>query len=84
MLADVLLDRRRPGDELEAQSVVDHGEAAGGEREPLPVGAGDVFALVHSRIAGIASLEAAPCRFLPARCLGMIRVSGRSEGLEVS
>ena len=34
---------RGPGHELEAEAVIDHGEAAGGEREALPVGSGDIL-----------------------------------------
>ena len=34
----------RPGHQLEAEAVIDHGEAAGGEQETLPVGTGDELA----------------------------------------
>jgi len=37
VLAELLLDLARPGHELEAEAVVDHGEAAGGERQALTV-----------------------------------------------
>src|SRR5690606_34980988 len=40
---DLLFKGGRPGHELEAEAVVDHGEAARGEREPLAIGAGDIF-----------------------------------------
>ena len=33
-----------PGHELETEPVIDHGEAAGGERHPLPIDARDVLA----------------------------------------
>src|SRR6516165_9046036 len=44
MAPELLFEGGRPGHELEAQAVVDHGEAAGGEREALAVGASDIFA----------------------------------------
>src|SRR5690606_33773549 len=44
VLADMLLDGWRPGHELEAQPVFDHGVAAGGQREALAIGAGDILA----------------------------------------
>lgn len=44
MVAELLFEGWRPGHQLEAQTVVDHGETAGGEREPLTVSAGDVLA----------------------------------------
>src|SRR5690606_4980601 len=37
--AELFFKRRRPGHELEAQAFIDHGEAAGGEREALAIGA---------------------------------------------
>ncbi|KAJ8137111.1 hypothetical protein OY671_009676, partial [Metschnikowia pulcherrima] len=43
MAAKSLFDRGGPGHELEAQAVVDHGEAARTEREAPAVGAGDKF-----------------------------------------
>jgi hypothetical protein len=43
VFADFLFQRRRPGDELKAEAVVDYGEAAGGERDALAVDAGDGF-----------------------------------------
>ena len=42
--AELLFEGGRPGHELEAEAVVDHGEAAGGEREALPIGPGDILA----------------------------------------
>src|SRR3546814_15302145 len=42
--SDVCSSDLRPGHELKAEAIVDHGEAARCEREPLPIGAGDVFA----------------------------------------
>jgi hypothetical protein len=42
--AKLLFEGGRPGHELEAEAVIDHGEAAGGEREALAIGAGDIFA----------------------------------------
>ncbi len=42
--AELLFEGGRPGHELEAKTVVDHGEAARGEREALPVGPGDILA----------------------------------------
>src|SRR5690606_9885345 len=44
MAVEVLFERGRPGDELKAESVIDHGEAARRERETLAVGAGDIVA----------------------------------------
>ena len=45
LLAELLLQRRPPGHELEAQPIVDHGEAAGGQRHALAIDAGDMLAL---------------------------------------
>ena len=47
--AEVLLQRRPPGDELEAEPVIDHCEAARGERDALALDAGDMLAL-HRRM----------------------------------
>jgi hypothetical protein len=44
MTAELLFERRRPGHELEAEPIVNHGEAAGGEREALSISPGDTFA----------------------------------------
>ena len=44
MPAELLLKRRRPRDELEAQAVVDHGEPAGGERQAPTIGSGNLLA----------------------------------------
>ncbi len=44
MLAEVLIERRAPGHELEAQPFVDHREAARRKRHPLPVDAADIVA----------------------------------------
>jgi hypothetical protein len=41
MTAEVLFEGGRPGHELEAETIVEHGEAAGGERDTLAIGAGD-------------------------------------------
>jgi CheB methylesterase len=43
--AEPLLQRRPPRNELEAQAIIDHGEATGSERDSLPIAAGDVLAL---------------------------------------
>ena len=51
----LLFERGRPGHELEAEAVVDHGEAAGGEREALAVGTGDIFAAAGA-VEGLAGL----------------------------
>ncbi len=37
VLPDMFLNRRRSGHEVEAEPIVNHGKAAGGEREALPV-----------------------------------------------
>ena len=42
-LAEMAFQRRRPGHELEAEPVIDHGEAAGGQHETLAIDAGDIF-----------------------------------------
>ena len=55
MTAELLFEGRRPRHELEAKAVVDHGEAAGGERDALAIGAGDIFAVVRA-VEGLASL----------------------------
>ncbi len=44
MAAEVLLKRRCPRDEREPEAIVDHGEATGGQREALAIGAGDMIA----------------------------------------
>lgn len=44
MLAELAVDRRRPGHELKSHAIVDHREAARRERQALTVGAGDVIA----------------------------------------
>src|SRR3546814_1482152 len=44
MLAELLLERRRPGHELEAEAVVDHREATGREGETLAIHACDMLA----------------------------------------
>ena len=54
-MAELLFERGRPGHELEAEAVVDHGEAAGGEREALAVSPGDVLA-GGSLVEGLAAL----------------------------
>src|SRR6266436_8998161 len=51
MAAEMLLKRRRPGDERKPEAVVDHGEATGGQCEALAVGAGDMIA-AGSRFVG--------------------------------
>lgn len=43
MAAELLLEGRRLRHELEAETVVDHGKATGGEREALAVCAGDIL-----------------------------------------
>src|SRR3546814_19750115 len=43
MAAELLFEGRRPGHELETEAVIDHREAAGGERDAPLVGASDVF-----------------------------------------
>ena len=55
MAAELLFEGRRPGHELEAQAVVDHGEAAGGEREALAASARDVLACrrLIERLSGL-------------------------------
>ena len=42
--AELLFEAWRPGHELEAEAVIDHGEPAGGEREALAIGASDILA----------------------------------------
>ena len=44
MPLQMLIQGGPPGHELEAQTVVDHGKAAGSQRDSLSVGAGDMFA----------------------------------------
>jgi hypothetical protein len=45
LLSELLLERRTPRHELEPDRVIDHGEAAGRERDPLAVDARDMLAL---------------------------------------
>jgi hypothetical protein len=61
--AELLFEGRRPGDELETQAVLDHGEAAGGEREALTVGARDVLAgcRLIERLYGLGDEPCAQC-----------------------
>ena len=44
MLAEFLFQRGPPWHELKSKPIVDHGEPAGRQRDPLPIDAGDVFA----------------------------------------
>ena len=44
LLAELLLQRRSPRHELEAETVIDHGEPARRERDALAIDAGDVLA----------------------------------------
>jgi hypothetical protein len=55
VLAELVFEGRRPGHELEAEAVIDHREAAGGERHALAIGAGDIFAIAcrFERLAGL-------------------------------
>ena len=48
MFAELLFERGRPGDELEAEAIVQHGETAGGESEPLAICAGDILAAARA------------------------------------
>src|SRR3546814_6844862 len=57
MAAELLFEGRRPGHELETEAVIDHREAAGGERDAPLVGASDVFPR-----RGLIEWEAALCR----------------------
>jgi len=65
--AELLFEGGRPGHELEAEAVVDHGEAAGGERETLPVGPGDILARRSAveRLAGLGGEPLAQHLHLP-------------------
>src|SRR5690606_9103127 len=68
--ADLLFERGRPGHELEAKAVVDHGEAAGGERESLAIGTGNILAAggVLERHAGLSrELLGEAVQFAPAQ-----------------
>src|SRR5687767_2223593 len=57
VLAEPLFEPARPGDKLEAKPVIDHGEASGGERQALAIGARHVFTggLLHMRKPGVGS-----------------------------
>ena len=68
MAAELFFERWRPGDQLEPEPVVDHGEPAKGEREALPVGASDIFAGRGSaeRAAGLGGELLANCLHLTA------------------
>ncbi|CDX39672.1 conserved hypothetical protein [Mesorhizobium plurifarium] len=44
VLAEMAFERWRPGNELEAEAVVDHGETTGGERQALAIRAGNMVA----------------------------------------
>src|SRR5690606_9049792 len=77
MAAEMLFERGRPGDELEAEPVIDHGEAARGERETLAVGAGDIVALNRAveRKAGFSRQPVAQrVEFAPPQGLDQIAV----------
>jgi hypothetical protein len=50
MAAEMFVERRRPRDEGKAQTVVDHGEPAGSQREALAVGAGDGLTALRRRV----------------------------------
>ena len=69
---------RAPGHELEAEPVIDHGEAAGGERQALAIGAGDILAVGgRLRAAGLGrELVAKRPQFAPA---AMCRASSRAN-----
>ena len=43
MLAELALEPARPGHEPEAETVIEHGEAAGGERQALAIDARDML-----------------------------------------
>src|SRR3546814_7575377 len=45
MLSEVAIERRAPGNELEAKPVVDHREAPRSERHALAIDAADMFAI---------------------------------------
>ncbi len=77
VLAEIAFQRRRPGHELEAEPVVDHGEAAGGQHDTLAIDAGDVFAARRllerrSRLGG--ELLAGGIEFTPAQ--GVEQIAG--------
>ena len=63
MLAKFSFERRGPGDELEAETVVDHCETTGGKRDTLTVDAGDGFPFGDgmTREAGLGSDARAGC-----------------------
>src|SRR5882757_5848848 len=44
MLAELLFEGGAPRHQLEAETIVDHGESAGGQGDPLPIGPGDLLA----------------------------------------
>ena len=44
LLSELLLQRRPPRHELEAETIIDHGEPTRGERDALAIDAGDVLA----------------------------------------
>ena len=70
VLAELAFEFAGPGDELEAEAVVDHREAAGREREVLAHCAGDVLASLrlHMRQAGFGrELFADGIEFAPAQ-----------------
>ena len=60
-LPEMPLQRRPPWHELKAKTIVDHGEAAGGQRDTLPIDAGDVLA-VGGWPMNQARLGREPCR----------------------
>src|SRR5690606_29174941 len=75
MAAEMLFERGRPGDELKAESVIDHGEAARRERETLAVGAGDIVALggaIEGKAGFLRQPAAESLEFAPAQRLDQV------------
>ena len=79
---EVALEHRRPGDERKAAAVVDHGEPAGGEVQPLPVDAGDGLATRRpARCEAGLVLEPSSCRLELPRAQRRQQVAGEDDPL---
>ena len=80
-----MFQRWRPGDKAEAEAVVDHGEASGGEGYPLAVDPSDMLA-ARRRLVGKAGLRRDPRRggfqFAPAKSVK--KVAGEEDTLALA
>jgi hypothetical protein len=79
------LERRLPWHELERQTVVDHGEASGRQRDTPPIDAGDVFAfggwLMHQARLPSQSFR---CFIQLALSQGIEQIAGEEDALTLA